>query len=146
MPRGPPGRVRRPRRRFPSTTWLCPPATRRSNDVQATVAAERDCPERTFMETSTARAIHDPAAQFYMEALQKLQDTGIPFLIGGALAFSHYSNIPRDTKDLDVFVRSPDCQRVLEAFASAGYQTEMTFPHWLGKVRRGAHFMDVIFS
>jgi hypothetical protein len=98
------------------------------------------------METSTARAIHDPAAEFYMEALQKLQDTGIPFLIGGALAFSHYSNIPRDTKDLDVFVRSPDCQRVLDAFASAGYQTEMRFPHWLGKVRRGAHFMDVIFS
>jgi len=38
------------------------------------------------METSTARAIHDPAADFYMDALKKLLDTGIPFLVGGAFA------------------------------------------------------------
>jgi hypothetical protein len=98
------------------------------------------------METSTARAIHDPAASFYMEALQKLGETGIPFLIGGALAFSHYSKIHRDTKDIDVMVRPPDCPRVLEAFAKAGYQTELPFPHWLGKIRQGTHFVDVIFG
>ena len=63
------------------------------------------------METSSARAIHDPAADFYIDALKKLQETGIPFLVGGAFAFSHYSNIPRDTKDIDVFVRPPDCLR-----------------------------------
>ena len=33
------------------------------------------------METSTARAIHDPAADFYMDALKKLLETGIPFLV-----------------------------------------------------------------
>ena len=89
------------------------------------------------METSTARAILDPAATFYMEALHKLHETGIPFLIGGALAFSHYSKIPRDTKDIDVFVKPLDCPRVLEAFDRAGYRTEMPFPHWLGKVWQG---------
>ena len=51
------------------------------------------------METSTARAIHDPAADFYIDALQKLHETGIPFLVGGAFAFSHYAHVPRDTKD-----------------------------------------------
>jgi hypothetical protein len=98
------------------------------------------------METSTARAIHDPAASFYMEALQTLHGTGIPFLLGGALAFSHYSNIPRETKDIDVFVRPLDCPRVLDAFARLGYGTEMPFPHWLGKISQDGHVMDVIFS
>jgi len=98
------------------------------------------------METSSARAIHDPAADFYIDALKKLQDTGIPFLVGGAFAFSHYSHVPRDTKDVDIFVRPEDCPRVLEAFAKFGYQTEMPFPHWLGKIYADHHFIDVIFS
>ena len=98
------------------------------------------------METVTARAIHDPAAAFYIDALRKLQDTNIPFLLGGAFAFSHYSKIPRETKDLDVFVRPADCPRVLEAFDRLGYQTELPFPHWLGKIHRDAYFMDVIFN
>jgi hypothetical protein len=98
------------------------------------------------METSTARAIHAPEALFYMDVLQKLDATGIPFLVGGALAFSHYSNVPRHTKDMDVFVRPSDCPRVLEAFDREGYRTELVFPHWLGKVWQGAYFMDVIFA
>jgi len=40
------------------------------------------------METSTARAVHDPAADFYIDALRKLQNTGVPFLIGGAFGLA----------------------------------------------------------
>jgi hypothetical protein len=98
------------------------------------------------METSTAQAINDPAAEFYIDALRKLQDTGVPFLVGGAFAFSHYSHVPRNTKDIDIFVKPEDCQRVLDAFARHGYQTEIPFPHWLGKIHAGKHFMDVIFN
>jgi hypothetical protein len=98
------------------------------------------------METSTARAIHDPGAEFYIEALRKLQETGIPFLVGGAVAFSHFAHVSRDTKDIDVFVKPEDCPRVLDAFARAGYQTELPYPHWLGKIHDGDHFMDVIFN
>ena len=98
------------------------------------------------METSTARAIHDPAADFYIDALRKLQNTNIPFLVGGAFAFSYYSRVPRDTKDIDIFVRPEDCPRVLDAFEQLGYQTDLPFPHWLGKIHREGHFIDVIFS
>jgi len=98
------------------------------------------------METSTARAIHDPAADFYIDALRKLQATGIPFLIGGAFAFSYHSRVPRDTKDIDIFVKPEDCPRVLEEFERLGYQTDIPFPHWLGKIFRADHFIDVIFS
>jgi hypothetical protein len=98
------------------------------------------------METSTARSIHDPAADFYIDSLRRLQDTGIPFLVGGAFAFSHYTHIPRETKDFDVFVKESDLARVLESFRAAGSQAEVAFPHWLGKIRAGGHFIDVIFS
>jgi hypothetical protein len=98
------------------------------------------------METQTARAIHDPAADFYISALRTLQDASVPFLVGGAVAFSHYAHVPRDTKDIDVFVKPHDCPRVLEAFERFGYDTEIPFPHWLAKIHCGDHFIDVIFS
>ncbi len=98
------------------------------------------------METSTARGIHDPAAEFYIDALKKLQAMNIPFLVGGAFAFSHYSHVPRNTKDIDVFVKPEDCMRVLDAFAALGYDVDLPFPHWLGKIHSGERFMDVIFS
>ena len=98
------------------------------------------------METQAAHAVHDPAADFYMDALGRLQASQIPFLIGGAFAFSQHARVPRDTKDIDVFVTREDCPRVLELFSKAGYETELPFPHWLGKIHRGQHHMDVIFS
>jgi hypothetical protein len=98
------------------------------------------------MQTCAARAIDDPAAAFYADALQRLEKAGIPHLIGGAFAFARYTGIDRPTKDLDIFVRPEDCRRVLRFFAARGYRTELPFPHWLGKVHRGAHFMDIIFS
>jgi hypothetical protein len=98
------------------------------------------------METSTARAIHDPAADFYIDALRKLQGTNIPFLVGGAFAYSYFAHVPRETKDVDIFVKPEDCPRVLDAFAQLGYDTGLPFPHWLGKIRRDGHFIDIIFS
>src|SRR5262249_12791112 len=93
-----------------------------------------------------ARASCQLAEDFYVDALRRLQDTGIPFLLGGSYAFSYYAHVPRDTKDIDVFVRPEDCSRVLESFERLGYLVEVRFPHWLGKIHRGEHFMDVIFN
>jgi hypothetical protein len=85
-------------------------------------------------------------ANFYGAALDVLGDSRVPFLVGGAYAFGCYTGIARDTKDLDVFVRPRDAERALEAFARAGYRTERTFPHWLGKVHAGDEVVDVIYS
>ena len=85
---------------------------------------------------------------FYCKTLRTLQDAKIPFLVGGAYAFAHYTGIERHTKDFDIFTRPEDGVRTLEALAAIGYQTEMTFPHWLGKARceKTEGFIDVIFS
>jgi hypothetical protein len=89
----------------------------------------------------------DPAgAAFYAEALAALHERSVPFLVGGSYAFAHYTGIVRHTKDFDVFVRRPDSCRALDALAAAGYQTEVTFPHWLGKAFSGEHLVDVIFG
>src|SRR5207247_10753488 len=83
---------------------------------------------------------------FYGDALMRLSDAGIPYLIGGAFAFAQYAKIERDTKDLDVFVRRRDCRRALALLDEAGYRTELPFPHWLGKVYSDGHLIDMIFS
>jgi hypothetical protein len=89
----------------------------------------------------------DPkAAEFYRQAMRMLEEAGIPFLVGGAYCLAAYSGLERHTKDFDIFVRPRDCPRVLDLFARAGHRTELTFPHWLGKVYHQDEFIDVIFS
>jgi hypothetical protein len=83
---------------------------------------------------------------FYRRALELLTEAGVPFLLGGAYALAPYAGIVRHTKDLDVFVRRGDAERALGVLSAAGYWTELTFPHWLGKAYSGEDFIDVIFS
>jgi hypothetical protein len=85
-------------------------------------------------------------AAFYRRAIHVLKGAGLPFLVGGAYALQHYTGVVRHTKDFDIFVRPADCQRVLDVLTAEGYRTELTFPHWLGKVFGGDDFVDVIFS
>lgn len=88
-----------------------------------------------------------PADQrFFENALQRLLDSRIPFLVGGAYAFERYTGIERHTRDLDLFVAPEDVEPVLRLFENAGYRTELTYPHWLGKIHEGNAVIDVIFS
>ncbi len=89
----------------------------------------------------------DPGAStFYRDAMATLDSAGVPFLVGGAYAYARYAGIDRHTKDFDVFVRPRHARRALDALASAGYRTDMTFEHWLGKAFLGDEYVDVIFA
>jgi hypothetical protein len=83
---------------------------------------------------------------FYRRTLHVLSDAGVPFLVGGSHAFLHYTGIVRNTKDFDLFVVREDFERALEALALAGYRTEVTFPHWLGKAHQSGDHVDIVFS
>ncbi|HEX2912461.1 MAG TPA: hypothetical protein VH186_16755 [Chloroflexia bacterium] len=83
---------------------------------------------------------------FYVKALQTLLDEKIPFLVGGAYAYERYTGISRHTKDFDIFVKQEDVQKILDLFASRGYQSELIYPHWLGKVYCDGFFMDIIYN
>ena len=48
------------------------------------------------------------AREFYCHTVGVLDAAGLPFLIGGAYAFSRYTGIERHTKDFDIFVKPDD--------------------------------------
>ena len=89
----------------------------------------------------------DPrVAAFYRNVLQTLNASGTSYVIGGAYAFNQYTAINRHTKDLDIFIRRADYPQVGEALLPAGYETELTYPHWLAKIHCNDDFIDLIFS
>ncbi|HET9799090.1 MAG TPA: nucleotidyltransferase [Gemmatimonadaceae bacterium] len=83
---------------------------------------------------------------FYRRTLHVLSDAGVPFLVGGSHAFLEYTGIVRNTKDFDLFLRRADMDRAMEALDAAGYRTELTFPHWLGKARQHDDHVDLVFN
>jgi hypothetical protein len=92
-------------------------------------------------------ALAAPGAQSVYQRVMRTLDAGdVRFLVGGAYAFTPVTGIPRSTKDFDLFVAKDDILRALEVLAAAGFRTELTFPHWLGKAYRGKEFVDLIFS
>ena len=86
------------------------------------------------------------ARRFYLHTMALLDEAGLPYLVGGGHALEHYTGIERGTKDFDIFVRRADYERITGALAAAGYHTELTFPHWLGKVSSSHGYVDVIFN
>jgi hypothetical protein len=88
----------------------------------------------------------EDATSFYRRVLEVISDSGFLFLVGGAYAYNCHSGVTRQTKDLDLFIRRSDFERASQALQEAGYHTELTFPHWLGKVSSGKLFVDIIFS
>lgn len=83
---------------------------------------------------------------FYRRALRKLTEARLPFLVGGAFALEVHTGIVRRTKDFDIFMMKQDVESALRVLKQAGYRTELTFPHWIGKAFSGDEFIDVIFS
>jgi hypothetical protein len=97
-------------------------------------------------QSPTHSMVETPSREFYREAMDFLARANVPFLVGGAFAFVHQAGIDKSTKDLDIFVRPSDVQRLLQASADAGYEADLFYSHWLAKIRAPAGFVDVIFS
>ena len=83
---------------------------------------------------------------FYVKSLAVLNEADVPFLVGGAYALAKHASIERHTKDLDIFVLPEDRDAVLAALESAGFRTQVSFPHWLAKAYGDDGFIDVIYS
>jgi hypothetical protein len=85
-------------------------------------------------------------AVFFRRALQALVDAQVPFLVGGAFAHACFTGIRRPTKDLDLFIRRRDYERVAALMRAEGWRAEVSYPHWLAKVYAGEDFIDLIFN
>jgi hypothetical protein len=102
-------------------------------------------PELTLISSASSEECKN-APSFYRHVLEVLNDAAAPYLVGGAYAFNCHSGITRPTKDLDLFIRRQDYEPISDALAQAGYETELTFPHWLAKVISHGQYVDLIFS
>lgn len=85
-------------------------------------------------------------AELYRRALEMLNRSGVPYLVGGTYAFHYYAGIARTTKDFDIFARPRDLHRVLEVLNRCGFKTEVASSHWLAKAFNGDRFIDVIYN
>jgi hypothetical protein len=99
------------------------------------------------MKAKTQQPINDAdVGMFYRRVIQVLNRTSMPFLLGGGFALHFYTHIDRGIKDMDLFIRRADLDKVLNVLRQAGFGAELTFPHWLGKVFSKGNVVDIIFS
>ena len=82
---------------------------------------------------------------FHLSSVAALQNANVPFLIGGAFVVEVYAGVSRRTKDFDLYIRPRHVDAALGALVRAGYETEVTSPHWLAKARYGRDYVDLIF-
>jgi hypothetical protein len=95
---------------------------------------------------SLEEEVRPETAAFFRRALQALVDAQVQFLVGGAFAHACFTGIRRPTKDLDLFIRREDYERVAALMQAQGWRAELTYPHWLAKVYAGEDFIDLIFN
>ncbi len=88
----------------------------------------------------------DEAQEFYKYALEKLNNAGFSYMIGGAFALFKHTGIYRDTKDLDIFCKAGDYIKMLKLFAEDGFRTEITDARWIAKAFKEEYFIDFIFN
>ncbi len=97
-------------------------------------------------DTQPDAQLEPPVRAFYLHVLRTLTQAKAPFLVGGAYALRHYTGVDRNTKDFDIFVRREDYDTITAVLDAAGCETNLTYPHWLGKVTCDTALVDVIFS
>lgn len=84
--------------------------------------------------------------KFYKEVLRVLNKNRLRYLLGGTYALTAYTGIKRKTKDLDLFCRASDHTKFVKVLKDAGFKTEIRDARWLAKVKKGRHYVDLIFG
>ena len=88
---------------------------------------------------------HETFAAVLRRTIDVLTKAGASFAILGGVASAGYGR-SRWTKDIDVFCRPEDADRVLDVLASAGFDVERTNPAWIYKAFYEGVQVDVIFK
>lgn len=88
-------------------------------------------------------------AEAILESLKRaaaaLRDAGIPYAVGGGLAFFAYGGNPSD-HDVDLMVREEDAAKAQQVLVDAGMRPEDPPEEWLLKVYDGEVLVDLIFK
>jgi hypothetical protein len=74
-----------------------------------------------MMEAPWSSLIPEEQWVVFNAGARAIAGTGLPFLLGGALAMACYTGHWRNTKDIDVIVHPQDHERVIQALRAAGF-------------------------
>ena len=84
----------------------------------------------------------------YRPAIEALRERGIPFALGGGLAFCAYSERWRRLKDVDLFILPRDRDAAVEAIGRGGFRDYFDVKpydrEWIFRGHRGEHIIDLI--
>lgn len=86
------------------------------------------------------------AADFYQIVMKTLQAANIPFMVGGTYALNFYTDLNRQTHDLDLFGKASDYPRFLAAMKAAKIKSELVDERWIAKATKGELLVDFIFN
>jgi hypothetical protein len=93
--------------------------------------------------------VAEPTFDELIEAMKRaagvLQDTGIPFVLGGGLACWARGG-PKTEHDVDFMIKREDADAAVAEFGRAGYRTEQPPEGWLRKVFVDGVLVDLIFE
>jgi hypothetical protein len=82
--------------------------------------------------------------EVHADALRILNEAGVHYVVSGAVALGYYTNIWRNTKDLDLFLVRQDLTAALAILSARGFIVETQAQHWLANARRGDYYVDLI--
>jgi hypothetical protein len=107
-------------------------------------------PDRPSQRPNCFDAIPAEDWSVYLAAIRAVEDAGVPFAVGGGMAYGCYVHRPRYTKDLDLFLRPADRERAIEAVHRAGfedyYERQPYERHWIFRGHRDGLILDLIWE
>ncbi len=118
---------------------------RKQEEILAQLGVDVDEGERNI--TREKRPVLTPEQRrTYKKALQVLNASAVNYAVGAAFARYAYTNIWRQTKDLDIFIHPEDLKAAMSALEKADFKTEIKEEHWLAKAWKDGYFIDLIFG
>ena len=97
------------------------------------------------LETSSAKPLFPEKQEgMFREALNVLNECGVPYAVSGAFALQRHTGIWRCTKDLDVFLIAGNIPAALNCLRAHGFECEIPDPVWLAKAHRDGFYIDLI--
>lgn len=102
-------------------------------------------PRTAVVRSPTGGSDDDAFREVLTDVVEALDDAALSYGVLGGVASAAYGR-PRWTKDIDVFCRPEDAERVLDALAGRGFDVEQTNPAWIYKGFRNDVLVDVIFK
>jgi hypothetical protein len=95
-------------------------------------------------------AIPDAEWRLYEAILRAAQSAGLPFALGGGFAYSAYSGLWRNTKDIDLYILPEQRQQMIDIVTQQGFTDYFSVKgydrSWIYRSTRDDVIADIIWD